>query len=115
MLQGVRFHFTVQKNAISQFESLFHEGETYGLRNFVVTHNIVKPRLTSHRYKALILGTTKVRVENDENFPRQIFSFKSFQEIAAMDVAQAIPFGKQRTLCSRIEFSLLKLFLFQMS
>ncbi|KAH6821262.1 hypothetical protein C2S53_017392 [Perilla frutescens var. hirtella] len=95
-VQGVRFQATVPRSSIHLFKDKFEEGLFYALKNFAVAHNTSKYRTTTHKYKATIMGGTHVRKESEnenENFPKFIYSFKTFDEVLSMDnIADAVPF-----------------------
>ncbi|KAH6775396.1 hypothetical protein C2S52_012957 [Perilla frutescens var. hirtella] len=96
-VQGVRFQATVPRSSIHLFKDKFEEGLLYALKNFAVAHNTSKYRTTTHKYKTTIMGGTHVRKESEdenENFPKFIYSFKTFDEVLYMEnIADVVPFA----------------------
>ncbi|KAH6797786.1 hypothetical protein C2S52_022340 [Perilla frutescens var. hirtella] len=91
--EGTRFEGTVSRFSIEKFKSLLQEGITYSLKKIVVQHNTNKYRTTAHNYKVSITAKTDVQEVVDADFPKFIYSFKTFEEILAMkDIATAVPF-----------------------
>lgn len=94
-MQGDRIHATIPRSLISKFKPLLKEDHLYAIKNFMVMINDNRYKTTTRMYYIKFINSTHVESIHEENFPRYVFNFKTFKDVATIEnVEDSILFGK---------------------
>lgn len=85
MNQGVRIHASISKLHMEKFTDILQEGSVYSVVDFVVGSNRAKIKTTSGEHKIMIFKCTRIFKIFREEFPKNMFEFKSFDDVKTMD------------------------------
>ncbi|KAK6138097.1 hypothetical protein DH2020_028161 [Rehmannia glutinosa] len=81
-LRGDRIHGSIRKYQIPNFRKSLKEGHVYAIKDFIVQKQIDKYKTTTSQIKIMFYGKTHVFEMFDETFPRFMYNFTKFSDLA---------------------------------
>ncbi|CAA0823979.1 Unknown protein [Striga hermonthica] len=80
--EGYRIHASIKKFHMELFRRHLKEGSVIAIRDFIVAPNGGRYKTTIGRYKIAFHGRTRVVKVSDDRFPKFLYNFTSFPELA---------------------------------
>jgi len=62
-------------------KEMVQEGSTYKIENVMVGFNDNAYKLTTHKYKIIMMGNSKFTKVNSTNIPKNVFDFIAFKDV----------------------------------
>ncbi|KAH6780565.1 hypothetical protein C2S52_011802 [Perilla frutescens var. hirtella] len=100
-LEAERIHVTIPGSNSEKYKHRLIEGSVYAIIDFVIGLNIMKYRTMSCIHKIIVFKHTRLFEVFHEEFPKCLFEFKTFTDIALMEnIGESAMFDEIGTIVS---------------